>query len=405
MSGLIVAVFCLTYVGMALGRVPGLAVDRTGIALIGITILIASGATSLSSAADAIDLSTIILLFALMILSAQFQGSGFYDLCARAVTNSAHDPAKLLAILVAVTGILSALLTNDVVVFALTPLVCQGLAARGLDPRPYLIALAGAANAGSAATLIGNPQNILIGQVGAIDFWHFAAFCTPIAVMSLAIVYAVVRLTWSAALAKTPQAVEVQAPIRTDRYQIGKGLAGLLLLIALFATPIPREISALAIAGIMLLSRHLSSRAMLQSVDWPLLILFICLFGITEAFASTRLADTALSWMSQQGMALDQLHVLAPLSLVLSNTIGNVPAVILLTTVLPDLSQPTLIALSILSTLAGNLLLTGSIANIIVAERASLLGVRLGFADFARSGIVMTAASFLIALGWLHLLS
>jgi len=155
----------------------------------------------------------------------------------------------------------------------------------------------------------------------------------------------------------------------------------------------------------MLLSRHLSSRAMLQSVDWPLLILFICLFGITEAFASTRLADTALSWMSQQGMALDQLHVLAPLSLVLSNTIGNVPAVILLTTVLPDLSQPTLIALSILSTLAGNLLLTGSIANIIVAERASLLGVRLGFADFARSGIVMTAASFLIALGWLHLLS
>ncbi|WP_205042004.1 SLC13 family permease [Rhodoligotrophos defluvii] len=404
MSGLVTAVFCLTYMGMALGRLPGLAVDRTGIALIGITILIASGALPLSEAARAVDLPTIILLFALMIVSAQFQGSGFYDLCARAVTSSAQHPARLLALLIGVTGLLSALLTNDVVVFALTPLICQGLLARGLDPRPYLIALAGAANAGSAATLIGNPQNILIGQVGQIDFWRFAAICTPVAIASLAIVYATVRLTWAAALAQKPRPSTAAAPAEADRFQIGKGFAGLVLLVALFATDIPREVSALGIAGIMLLSRRISSRNLLQLVDWPLLLLFLALFGITAAFAQTGLAAAALGWAAERNLTPAQLPVLAPLALLLSNTIGNVPAVILLTTLLPDLSEQTLIALSLLSTLAGNLLLTGSIANIIVAERASRAGVGLSFSDFAHSGIPMTLASFAVALIWLYAL-
>src|SRR5690606_15796734 len=132
-------------------------------ALLGITILIAAGAISFDDAAAAVDLPTIILLFALMILSGQFQGSGFYALCTRAVTGFADKPAALLAGLIALAGLLSAFLTNDVVVFALTPLICDAMQSRRLDPRPYLIALAAAANAGSAATLIGNPQNILIG--------------------------------------------------------------------------------------------------------------------------------------------------------------------------------------------------------------------------------------------------
>lgn len=404
MTGLVVAVFAFTYLGMALGRVPGLAVDRSGIALLGITVLIASGALNFQQAADAVDLPTIILLFALMIVSTQFQTSGFYHICARAVTGASSRPGLLLALLIAVAGVLSALLTNDVVVFALTPLVCIGLAAHKLDPRPYLIGLAGAANAGSAATLIGNPQSILIGQVGDIDFWRFAAICTPVAVVSLIIVYGTVRVTWAKALAATPSlTVDEEPPIRVSHFQIGKGVAALALLLGLFSTDLPHEVSALAVAGLLLVSRKISSRTMLQTVDWPLLLLFICLFGITAAFAGTGLAADALNWSLAHGWDLSDIAVLAPLSLIMSNTIGNVPAVILLTTLLPDLEEPTLIGLSLLSTLAGNLLLTGSIANIIVAERAASLGVRLSFADFARSGIPATALCFAVAIAWLAL--
>ncbi|HYD30933.1 MAG TPA: SLC13 family permease, partial [Azospirillaceae bacterium] len=177
MTTTIVALFVVTYVGMALGRFPGLKIDRTGIALVATIGLLASGALDSGSLAGAIDFPTLFILFGLMILSAQFAASGFYDWCALRIAGATHSPSGLLAVVVAVAGGLSAVLANDVVVFAMTPMLCVGLKARGLDPRPYLIALAGAANAGSAATLIGNPQNILIGQVGGLDFWRFLGAC------------------------------------------------------------------------------------------------------------------------------------------------------------------------------------------------------------------------------------
>lgn len=396
-ASLPVLVFAMVYIGMALGRLPGLALDRTGVALLGLIALLASGALTLEQAGAAVDLPTIALLFALMIVSAQFQGSGFHAACADAVTRAAASPARLLAVLIALTGALSALLTNDVVVFAMTPLLCAGLAARGLDPRPYLVALAGAANAGSAATLIGNPQNILIGQMGGAGFWNYALHAAPVAALSLVCVYAAVRWTWAGALAKPAKPPKDMPRPELDRFQIAKGGACLAILIALFATDLPREIGALAVAGLLLLSRRMASRDMIASVDWHLLLLFACLFGVTAAFAATGIAQEALSRMAAAGFSPATLSVMAPATLALSNSIGNVPAVILILTLLPDLGQGALIALGILSTLAGNLLLTGSLANIIVAERAAACGVKLSFLDYARSGIPMTLASMTLA--------
>ncbi|MGF7160964.1 Na+/H+ antiporter NhaD/arsenite permease-like protein [Rhodoligotrophos appendicifer] len=402
MTSLVVAIFCLVYLGMAVGRIPGLRVDRTGIALLGLAVLIVAGGLSLPQAASAIDLPTIILLFALMVLSAQLQMSGFYALCGRAVTRSADNPVLLLAAVIGVAGGLSAVLTNDVVVFALTPLLCMGLRAREMDPRPFLIGLAGAANAGSAATLIGNPQNILIGEVGDLDFWWFALYCAPLALVSLVIVLVAVLVTWPSVFSRSSTlAPEEVASVPADRWEVAKGLASLALLVGLFATDMPREVSALGIAAIILLSRKRSSRDVLAAVDWQLLLLFICLFGVTAAFSNTGLATGLIEKMAELNLLPERLSVMAPISLVLSNTIGNVPAVVLITTLIPDLGSGPLIALSLLSTLAGNLLLTGSIANIIVAERARSHGVTLSFADFARSGILMTAVSFAAAIGWL----
>jgi Na+/H+ antiporter NhaD/arsenite permease-like protein len=397
---LAVIVFILVYVGMALGRVPGLAVDRTGVALLGLIVLLASGDLTLDAAGRAVDMPTIALLFALMILSAQFEQSGFYGFVAERVTHAARNPKTLLALLIVVTGVLSAILTNDVIAFAFTPLICSGLLRQKLDPRPYLVALAGAANAGSALTLIGNPQNILIGQAGGLDFWRYIAIAAPPVIVSLAFVYGAVVLTWKTSL--TASSLDTPSePVTLDRFQTAKGLIAIAALIVLFLTPLPRELGALAVAGVLLLSRRLSSREMIGAVDWHLLLLFTCLFGVTAAFAETGLAQEGLQGLAQAGFLPQSLSVMLPLTLASSNTIGNVPAVILILKLLPDLPDGVLSGLALLSTFAGNLLLTGSLCNIIVAERAQASGARLSFADFARSGIPMTLASLLTAATWL----
>ena len=404
MTALIVAVFAAVYVGMALGRVPGLKIDRTGIALMGLAVLLATGAVDLEAAGAAIDVPTILLLFALMILSAQFAQAGFYDYCATLIVQAAAGPSALLALTVIVGGGLSAVLANDIVVFAMTPLLCAGIAARGMDPRPFLMALAGAANAGSAATVIGNPQNILIGQAGGLDFWKFAAVCAPPAIVALAVVFVVVKVVWRRTLGETIVLPDVNSgPAPTDKWQVRKGAVATVLLIGLFATDLPREIGALGIAALLLASRTMASRAMIGAVDWHLLVLFVCLFAVTAAFASTGLATDGLVWMLAHGLLPDSLAVLGPLTLVLSNTIGNVPAVILLNAIWPEATEGARYGLALLSTLAGNLLIVGSLANLIVAERAAAVGVRLTFADFARAGIPMALISMAFAALWLGL--
>jgi Na+/H+ antiporter NhaD/arsenite permease-like protein len=403
MGSLVTLVFALTYLGMALGRVPGLRLDRVGIALVALVILLAGEAVDVGALGAAIDAPTLILLFALMILSAQFGAAGFYEWCAARITRAEGSPKALLALTVAVSGLLSAVLANDIVVFAMTPLLCLGVQRRGLDPRPFLAGLAGASNAGSAATVIGNPQNILIGQVGGLDFWTFLAACGVPALLALAITYAAVALVWRKELAASPARGDLPELPPLGRWQLVKASLGTAALILLFATPLPREIGALVIAALLLLSRRMHSREIVGQVDWPLLLLFACLFVVTHAFAGTGLAQEAIGALGARGLLPETIAVMAPIVLLASNSIGNVPFVILLLAVWPAPPEGALYGLALLSTLAGNLLLTGSLANIITAERAAASGVRFGFLDHARAGVPMTLASLILAALWLWL--
>lgn len=394
-----VSLFALTYLGMALGRFPGLRIDRTGIALFAAVALLALGLLQGETLRGAIDMPTLAILFGLMIVSAQFGLAGFYDWCAAQIAAAERSPAILLALTVAIPGALSAVLANDVVVFAVTPLLCQGIVRRGLDPRPFLIALAGATNAGSAATVIGNPQNILIGQVGGLDFWRFLAVCGPPALFALLIVYAVVWLVWRRALTSRLSPERATLP-SLDRPQLVKASVASLAVVVLLSTSIPREISVLVVAALLLISRRLHTRDMMAQVDWHLILLFACLFTVNAAFRDTGLPAQGLGWLDLHGLIPDRLAVMAPLSLVASNTIGNVPAVIMLLSLWQG-TEGAFYALALLSTLAGNLLLVGSLANIIVAERAASVGVQLPFRDHARCGIPMTLLSVTAATIWL----
>ncbi|MBU0723656.1 MAG: anion transporter [Alphaproteobacteria bacterium] len=402
-TGLILTIFVLTYIGMALGRFPGLRIDRTGIALLGAIVLVVSDAVPPATVIDAIDFPTLFILFGLMILSAQFDASGFYDWCSLRIAALGKSPVMLLAVTIGAAGMLSAVLANDVVVFAMTPLLCIGLQARGLDPRPYLIGLAGGANAGSAATMIGNPQNILIAQLGDLDFWAFLAACGVPALIGLAACFGTVWLVWRDRLESEAGARIALPAVALDRSHLVKALVGTLALLILFASPLPHAMGVLIIAGGLLVSRRVATRQMLDKVDWPLLVLFAGLFVVTAALSATGLPGEAVAMLSGAGLSPDRLAVLAPVALIGSNTIGNVPAVILLLAVWPELSAETLYGLAILSTLAGNLLIIGSLANIIVVERAKSVGITLGFAEHARCGIPMTLVSLAGAVAWLWL--
>ncbi len=396
---LVLAVFAAVYLGMALGRWPGLRIDRTGIAILGAVVLYAAGAVDGRQALQAIDFPTLIVLFGLMMLSAQYAACGFYDWCSARIAATSASPLAILALTVAVAGLLSAVLANDVVVFAMTPMLIGGLVRRGLDPRPYLIALAGASNAGSAATVIGNPQNILIGEFGRLDFWAFLAACGPPAAVGLVTVFAVIALVWRRQLRSEDRHGAIEIP-PIDRFGTGKAVLATVALLAMFTTPLPHVTGVLIIAAALLISRRLATREILGLVDWHLLLLFAGLFVVTAAFAEAGLAAGTLAALRAAGIDPQGLPALAALTLVGSNTIGNVPTVVLLLAVQGDLPAGALHALAALSTLAGNLLIVGSLANIIVVERARQCGVTLGFREHASCGVPMTLLSFAAAAAW-----
>ena len=398
------AVFVAVYAGMALGRWPGLTVDRTGIALLGAIALHLAGAVDGRAALDAIDFETLVVLFGLMVLSAQSAAAGFSDRAAAAIAAGTARPERLVAATVAVGGAVSAVLANDVTVFAMTPVLCRGLLARGLDPRPFLIALAGAANAGSAATVIGNPQNILIAQAGDLGFWRFAADAGVPALIGPVAVHVTVCLVWRGRFRLADAgagAAGLLPPV--DRRQLAKAVLAAAVLVALFMAPLAQPTAVLAVAGFLLVSRRLGTGRMLALVDWHLLVLFAGLFVVTAGLVATGLPDRAVEALRHAALLPDRLAVMAPLALLASNTIGNVPAVVLVLAALPDLPAGVLTGLAVLSTLAGNLLLVGSLANLIVAERAREAGVVLDFATHARCGVPMTLASMAAATAWLWL--
>ena len=392
-------IFVAVYAGMMLGRIPGLAVDRTGVALLGAIALLATGRMSTASALLAVDVPTLGLLFGLMVISAQLRLGGFYAEITSRIASADLSPGRLMLVLVLVVGALSAVLANDIVCLAMAPLLAEGCARRGLDPVPYLIGLAASSNVGSAATLIGNPQNMLIGQTLGLSFRGYLLDGAVPAGLGLLLVWGVMVLLWRNRWRRSV-ALPPADSRKLDLWQTAKGLVVIVGVVGAFLfAPWPREVVALAGAGVLLASRRTASRNMLALVDWQLLVLFIGLFVVNRAVLDTGMVGAGLGAMASYGLDLARPPVLFAATAVLSNLVSNVPAVMLL---LPAATHPMSgPAMALASTLAGNLILVGSIANLIVVDQAARLGIPISWRTHARAGIPITLGTLALAVFWL----
>lgn len=399
----VLIIFAFVYLGMILGRLPGLAIDRTGVALLGAALLVGLECLTPDDAWRAIDVSTIILLLGLMVISAQLRLGGLYTAITHRMIAANFSPRGFLLLLIFVSAILSALLANDVVCLAVAPLLVESCCRRGWRPVPFLLALACAANVGSAATLIGNPQNMLIGQALRLSFAAYLLDGVAPAAVGCLITWAVICVQVGGDWYETPCALLVEArPLR--RWQSAKGLLVLAALVTAFLVlPLPREVVVLVAMALLLMSREMHTRDMLALIDWPLLVLFGGLFIVNHALQITGLTAAGLDGLRAHGVHLRDPAWLFGTTVVLSNIVSNVPAVMLL---LPAAEHPqagAILALS--STLAGNLFIVGSIANIIVVDQAARLGVRITWAEHARVGAPVTLLTLLAAAAWLWLRS
>jgi Na+/H+ antiporter NhaD/arsenite permease-like protein len=402
----ILAIFVLTYVGVAVGRIPGLKLNRVGIALLGaIAMMIVSGRPAGETAAS-VHWPTLFLLFGFFVISAQLRLSGCYDRIAAAITARLDAPASFLLVVIAATAGLSAVLNHDIVCYVLTPVVGMALVRKQINPVPFLIALAAASNIGAAATLIGNAQDMMIGAVAGLSFLRYMLWSIVPVVFGLAVTYFIARRAPSGGPPTIDASkVEPQPPAYPfNRSHTIKGLVILALVIALFFTSLPKEIVVLVAAGIHLASPRFRTEEMLKLVDWPILLLFMSLFVVSGVFQSTGYGEELLQWLVGIGFNPARPGNETVLTAGLSALIGNAPAVIVLIKIVPIAHASTAYIMAVANSFGGNLIMTASVSNIIVIQQAREEGIEISFREFARHTLPIAIVSLGGLIGWAMLM-
>jgi Na+/H+ antiporter NhaD/arsenite permease-like protein len=394
--------FAGTYLGLALGRLPFFRVDRTGVAIIGGAVMVVSGVLPWDRAVAAVDAHTLVLLFGMMIVAAYLRLSGFFRLVTHAAVRRANTPTGLLGLIIVAAGVLSALFVNDVICLVMAPIVLDVVRQLRLPPVPYLIALATAANVGSVATLTGNPQNMLVGSFSGIGYRTFLLREAPVAVIGLAVVFLVIWLAYRRALPPTLPAVDLSEHFRMHYPLMIKTMIGVSIMLVAFLAGVPIALVAIGGAAYCLLTRRVNPDKVYREIDWGLLVLFTGLFVVVGGIEATGIARELLGGAAVMG--LYRPAVLTAVTAALSNLVSNVPAVLLFKSVIPTFGEPTRawLLLAMASTLAGNLTILGSVANLIVVEHARNAGIQVRFLEYSRVGVPVTLLTLLV--GWLLLI-
>jgi len=395
------AVIVATITGVAVGRYPGLRMNRATIAMTGATALLVLGALTLAQAYAALDLDTLTLLFAMMIINVNLRRAGFFGLVGNWVIRYANSTRQLLALIIIASGVLSAIFLNDTIVLVFTPLVLDICLAVNRRPIPYLVALVTAANIGSAATITGNPQNMIIGVASEIPFAQFTGFLGPVALVGLAIIWIVIVVVYRQEFAGGQLTKSAIVEAETDHWLLRKSLIATALMVVGLIAGMAIPLAALAAASLLLISRRTEPESVFGEVDWSLLVFFSGLFITTGALETLGVSKQLFAVM--QPIAEQGIVALTVTGVLLSNLISNVPAVLLFRPFVPDFPAPTQtwLILAMATTFAGNLTLLGSVANLIVAETAKRRGVVLSFGEYLRAGVPITLLSVSFGILWL----
>ena len=397
-------VFLASYFVFAFGRFPGTRIDRPAMAVVGAVCMFVLHVLSPRTAIESIDFGTLILLFSMMLIVASLHLAGFFDWVSTHVILHL-SPGQLLPGVIFTSGILSAFLVNDVVCLFMAPLILGVTRRMRVPPLPYLLALATASNIGGVATITGNPQNMLIGSLSGIGYLQFLAHLGPVAVIGLFLVWALIH--WIhfhgrvEPLPESPPPAELQSAPDETSARLLWPVAITLAVLCGFLLGFQPPLVAAAGGALLLIRRTHNPREVYGDVDWPLLVLFLGLFLIIGGAEQAGITSELLRLAER--LNLHHSVTFAAVVAVLANVVSNVPAVMLLKNLVPQFKDPhaTWLLLSMCSTLAGNLTITGSVANIIVVERARTV-THIGFFDYMKTGVPVTLTTMLAGLLWLQ---
>jgi Na+/H+ antiporter NhaD/arsenite permease-like protein len=391
-----VVIFVVTYFAVAIGRLPGLRVDRAGAVFVGAGLMIAVGVLPLKSAYAAIDFNTIVLLLGVMIVVANLRVSGLLRAAGGWIVERTRHPLTLLVAVVLVTGVLSAFLVNDAICLAMTPLVLEIVINARRNPVPYALAIAMASNIGSTATITGNPQNIIIGSLSNISYNRFAAALSPIAAIGMVLTIVMIAAAYRSEF-WTADRLNARLPRSpSNRPLMVKSAIVTLLMVAAFFSGVTPARAAIGAGVILMLGGRMRPQRIYQEIDGPLLLMFVGLFVVVAGFEARVLTPGVLHAIGQ--LHLGQVAILSTVTGLLSNLVSNVPAVLVLSPFVPSLGNPERMWLTIAmaSTLAGNFTILGSIANLIVVQRARGQGVEISFWEYFRIGAPLTLMTIVI---------
>ena len=394
-------VILLSLFGIAIGSFPKFRMNRATISLVGASALIIINEMNLKKAVSFIDIDTLVLIFAMMIININLRLAGFFNIITNKVIAYSKTPRQLLIILTFSSGILSSLFLNDTIVIMFTPMIIEIVLHLKRDPIPYLIALATSANIGSAATIVGNPQNMIIGIQSGISFSKFMFYMFPISLLCLFLVVIVVSIIYKKEFTKQEFDGIVNNEPKIYKPLFIKSTVVLSLMLIAFLIGSPVAITALAASAILLITRRIKPERVFLEVDFSLLIFFACLFIISHQ--ANYLLTSSVKISELQFFSENRIVNISIVTAVLSNIISNVPAVLMLSPVIKEMINPEKIwlTLALSSTFAGNLTLLGSVANLIVVEMARKRGVNIKFTEYLKSGVIITIISLVVGVVWL----
>jgi Na+/H+ antiporter NhaD/arsenite permease-like protein len=394
-------IFLATYAVVALGKIPVYRIDRAGAALLGGSLMVATGVLSLEEAYQAVDFNTIVLLLGMMIVVANLRLSGFFRIITSWIAAYVRRPITLLGMVIFSSGVLSAFLVNDTICLVMTPLVLELVTRLRRNPIPYLLAIATASNIGSVATITGNPQNIIIGSLSRIPYGDFAAALVPVAVIGLMINSVLIALSYRSEFFTRDQFDKIDISARYHGPLLAKSIVVMAVMVVLFFFGQPAAKVALVGGAFLLFTRRVRPEEVYIEIDWPLLVMFVGLFVVIGGLEKAVITADVSAAIARQH--LDNPTILAGVTAVLSNLVSNVPAVLLLKSFVPNLQDPqrAWLAVAMAATLAGNFTLVGSVANLIVAQRAKARGVELNFGAYFKVGAPLTVLTIAFGLLWL----